>query len=180
MSKGDPKEIKVVSAGDLALTQSLDDGEFVRRSDIINGDAFTRNVFADDVQHAKEPTTRFAIFWHRQSDDEYSEDELDSITEAGYRPVTAVDAVETGDFHVRRWKRSPEGYVQSGRYIMYWLPENLYNERVNKKLKHLGLVLDSGVSEFHDRADKMGLGTFESRGGRHREVVRGKSRIDIS
>jgi hypothetical protein len=160
---------KVMNKGDLALRGGLDDDEGYDREQVINAEMFPRNVYRGDVVKTKVPSESFAHFWHREDDSEFCEDEYDKLMEGGWREVTDKE------FTVRRWKKTTDGRIKSGRFILFYLPEADYNEREKERLRRLGVELDRHTEGFHATAEEVGVGTWETRGGRTVEKVKGRS-----
>ncbi|MGN6186756.1 MAG: hypothetical protein ACTHQM_24230 [Thermoanaerobaculia bacterium] len=120
------------------------------------------------MTHRKDKSANYAHFWYLPRDTEYSEDELSDLHEAGYF------FVNTKEFDVKRWTESADGRIKNGRKFLMALSEENYDAQFHERMTELGIVLDTDAAPFHSLAEQQGLGTFETRGGRTRNVINPK------
>jgi hypothetical protein len=166
-------EVKPLNRGDLSLNP--DPNVTVAREDVKNISALKLNVMPGDVVNIKEPTKSYGHFWHREvPGDEFSEDELSELKEAGF------EFVNTTDFKVARWSEATDGRIRSGRRFLMYIEEGPHAAREIEKLRALGIQIDQNVSSFHATAERAGVGSFEVRGGRKRDVVKAKDSVNLS
>jgi hypothetical protein len=169
-------EVKRVNKGDLALLTAVADGEAPDPTTIVNADNYPRAIWRGLVVDKKQPSKNYAFYWHREpthDGDEFAETEFDELTDMGYFPVNEKD------FDVKKWRRTADGKIKSGRYILMACPEEEFEARRIKKLRRLGAEIDQTVDGFHGTADSMGVGTWETRGGRTRDVVKPKNNVNL-
>ncbi len=172
-------EIKQVNRGDLALTHSLREDEKIDPKRIKNLSYFGRNVLPGYVVDKKNPSKDFAYFWWYDGGAEYCEDELADLQDQGYEFVKASAPGKEGSepFELRypKWQITADGRVKNARYYLMFMPEAEYMERRAERTRHLSTSLDEASEGFHNAAEELGLGTWETRGGRTREGAKAKS-----
>lgn len=166
-------EVLRENRGDLALTHSVADDVIIDPRTIQNATNFKRNVWPGLVVYKKDPSKNFAHFWWREGTDEFSEDELENLKEKGYFFVTEAD------FTVKKWNRTADGRIRSGKFLLLAIPQEEHEAITNKKLRQLGAQLDEKAAGFHNIADRAGFGSWEMRGGKSREVAKGRSEVDL-
>jgi hypothetical protein len=167
-------EVKPENRGDVALLDRNTPDAIVDYARIKNVKQFRRNVRPGDVVNKKERTADYAFFWVREvPGDEFAEEEVASCLDKGYFFVNEKD------FEVKRWSRSADGRITSGRYFLMAIPEDKYQEHQLDRLRSLGAILDEQAQAFHATAEQTGVGTWETRGGKTREVVKPKKQINL-
>lgn len=167
------EEVLRENLGDLSLTHSVDGDTSVDPRNIKNVTNFKRNVWRGLVTNKKDPSKNYAYYWWREGTDEFAEDELEDLKEIGYFFVNEAD------FTVKKWNRTADGKIRSGKFLLLALDEETHNERQTAKLRYLGAELDQHAAGFHNIADQAGFGTWEMRGGKSREVVKGRSEVNL-
>jgi hypothetical protein len=155
--------------GDVAARNAIADDQFVDREQVVNVDAFVRNIFRGDVVNKKDASASYAFYWSRQDGSDFCEEESDSLEEAGYFVINEKE------FNVRKWKRTAEGYIKSGRAILYAMPKERYKARQRARLEKIGANIDAHTDGFHAQAEKYGLNSYEMRGGMQVQKAVGRS-----
>jgi hypothetical protein len=161
-------EVVPVNRGDIALSPNV-----VNYAKIRNSKLFSGNVRPGDVIDRKNKSANFAYFWYSQRDDEASQEELEQLKDVGYFFVNVKD------FEVKRWTEAPDGRIKNGGKLLMALPEAKFIELDRARLTALGAILDAEASSFHSEADNSGFGTFETRGGKSRDVVKPTKSIKL-